>query len=158
MSGSYARLKIDDDPTAWRLDEPIAAAELTTSGNAPFRATIVQPRTGTLLLSTQAAASVVLSEDISGPHTGVFPNGGDAHNEFPAHPFLYLPSVTGLTSKASRSWYPLKVGTKLRELERDITTAMSQGQPCTVELTDSIIMLNGANLSFVVFFGAAEGG
>jgi hypothetical protein len=147
MPGLYAFLKIDDDPTSWTLSEPIAAAALTPSGNAPFRATIVEPRTGTLLLSSHAAASVVLSGV-----GGATPNGGGII----AQPFLYLPSVTGLTSKAPGSMYALPATTDLEALEIDITTAMTQSKPCTIELSDGIIVLNGATLPFVVFFEAAD--
>jgi hypothetical protein len=146
MPGLYLFLKIGNDPTTWKLSAPIDAAALASSGDAPFCATIVEPRTGTLLLSTRAAASVVLWGV-----GGATPNGG----EFMAQPFLYLPSVTGLTATASGSMYELAAGTELTALAAQITTAMSESQPCTVQLSDGVIALNGATLPFVVLFEAA---
>jgi len=142
----YGFLKIGDDPTTWELSEPITATALAPSGNAPFCATIVEPRTGTLLLSSRAAASVALWGA-----GGATPNGG----EFMAQPFLYLPSVTGLTATAPGSMYALPDGTDLEALAAQITTAMSQSQPCTVQLSDGVIVLNGATLPFAVLFEAA---
>jgi hypothetical protein len=149
MPGTYDFLKIGDDPTNWKLSEPIDAAALIPSGNAPFSATIVAPRTGTLLLSGRAAASVVLWG-----LGGATPNGGP----FMVQPFLYLPSVTGLTSTAPGSMYALSGGTELQAVAAQITTAMSQGQPCTLQLSDGVAVLNGATLPFAVLFEAAAGG
>jgi hypothetical protein len=146
MPGTYIFLKIDDDPTNWKLSEPIDPGALAPSGNVPFCATIVAPRTGTLLLSSRAAASVVLWGV-----GGATPNGG----EFVAQPFLYLPSVTGLTSTATQSIYALRNGTNLAALAAQIGAAMSHSQPCTVQYSDGVIVLNGATLSFAVLFEAA---
>jgi hypothetical protein len=148
MPGTYDFLKIDDDPTNWKLSEQIDAEALTSSGNAPFQATIVAPRTGTLLLSGRAAASAVLWGV-----GGATPNGGD----FMAAPFLYLPSKTGLTATASGSMYALPAGTDLNALAAQIAAAMSEGQTCTVEYSDGVIVLNGATLPFAVLFEAAAG-
>jgi hypothetical protein len=149
MPGFYANLRIAGDPTNWRLSQAIGPEDLTQPDNAPFRATVIAPRAGTLLLSSRAAASVVLS----GVGGGATPNGGPMVPEA----FLYLPSVTGLTAKAPANMYPLPAGTDLTALEGEITTAMSQGQPCTVQLDESVIVLNGATLPFAVFFGSAGG-
>jgi len=148
MPGTYDFLKIDDDPTNWKLSEQIAAEALTSSGNAPFQATIVAPRTGILLLSGRAAASAVLWGV-----GGATPNGG----EFMAESFLYLPSKTGLTSTAPQSMYELPAGTQLDGLAAQIAAAMSEGQTCTVEYSGGVIVLNGATLPFVVLFQAATG-
>jgi hypothetical protein len=149
MPGTYRFLKIGDDPTNWLLSEPIAADALTPSGNAPFRATIVEPRTGTLLLSSRVAASVVLWGE-----GGVTPNGG----EFMTEPFLYLPSVTGLTSAETGSMYQLPAGANLGTVAAQIATAMTQSQPWPVDWSDGVIVLNGATLPFAVLFEAAAGG
>jgi len=149
MPGTYRFLKIDADPTNWMLSEPIDAEALTPSGNAPFSATIVKPRTGTLLLSSRAAASVVLWGE-----GGVTPNGG----AFKEQAFLYLPAATGLTSTAPGSMYELPAGTDLDGLAAQIAAAMSQSEPCTVQYSDGVIALNGATLPFVVLFEAAAGG
>lgn len=149
MPDVYALLKIGDDPTTWKLSEPIAATALAPSSNAPFCATVVEPRTGTLLLSSRAAASVALWGV-----GGATPNGG----EFMAQPFLYLPSVTGLTATAPGSMYELPAGTGLPALAVQITTAMSHSQPCTIQMSDGVIVLNGATLPFAVLFEAAAGG
>jgi hypothetical protein len=146
MPGTYDFLKINDDPTNWKLSEQIDAAALTSSGNAPFQATIVAPRTGILLLSGRAAASTVLSGV-----GGATPNGG----EFTTQPFLYLPSATGLTSTAPESMYKLPPGTDLDALAAQIAAAMSEGQTYTVEYSEGDIVLNGATLPFVVLFEAA---
>lgn len=148
MPDVYDFLKIGDDPTTWQLSEPIAAAALAPSGSAPFCATIVEPRTGTLLLSSRAVASVVLSGV-----GGATPNGGP----FMEEPFLYLPSVTGLTATAPGSIYALPTGTVLKTLAAEITTAMSQSQPCTIQLSNGVVVLNGASLPFAVLFEAAVG-
>jgi hypothetical protein len=149
MTATYFFMRIDDDPTSWRLSHPIAAADLTSSGT-PFRATIDEPRTGTLLLASQAVASVVLAQGPLGA-SGATPNGGGVL----AEPFLYLPSATGLTSKAPGYMYELPVHSGLTALAA-VTTAMSQGELCTVELTHgAVVVLNGASLRFAVFFDAA---
>ena len=149
MPSLYASLRIAGDPTNWRLSQATGPEELTQPDNAPFRATVIAPRAGTLLLSSRAAASVVLS----GVGGGATPNGGPIMPEA----FLYLPSATGLTAKAPAFMYPLPDPADLATLEDSISTAMSQGQPCTVPLSEGVIVLNGATLPFVVIFGSAGG-
>jgi len=145
VPATYRYLNIEGDPTFWLLSEPIAATALTAS-DTPLRLAVTAPRAGTLLLSRRAAASVVLSGV-----GGATPNGGSIL----ATPFLYLPSVTGLTSRSQASMHELSAATGLTALEADITAAMSAGQDCTVELTEGVIVLNGATLPFVAFFEAA---
>jgi hypothetical protein len=149
MPGLYANLRIANDPTNWRLSQTIGPEDLIQPGTAPFRATVIAPRAGTLLLSTRAAASVVLS----GVGGGATPNGGPMVQQA----FLYLPSPTGLTAKAPGFMYPLPADVDLDALESLITTAMSQGQPCTVQLDEGVIVLSGATLPFAVFFESAVG-
>jgi hypothetical protein len=147
MPGVYSFLRIDDDPTGWKVTQPIAPADLTSS-STPIRLTIAEPRTGALLLSSRAVASVVLATALSGVG-GATPNGGNIL----AQPFMYLPSVTGLTSKAPSYMYALPIGSGLAALE-EVATAMAAGDTCTVDLADGAVVLNGATLRFAVFFDA----
>jgi hypothetical protein len=149
---SYLFLQIEGDPTIWKLSEPIDASAVMLPGQ-PFRATIVAPLPGALVLSCQAAVSVVLYSPLDVPGgTGATPNGLKS----PTTPFVYLPSVTGLPP-ASPPGYPLSAGSDLAALEEDITAAMSQRTFYTVEFSDSTLVLNGATLPFVVLFPAATG-
>lgn len=144
MSDVYPFLLIEGDPTTWVLSTPIDPAALTVAG-APFRATITAPRAGTLLLSSRAAASVVLT-DIRGS----IPNGGGIVSQ----PVVYLPSAAGLTPK-SPALYLLPIGTNLAAVEGDITAAMSESTFCTVAYRDGTLVLNGATLPFVALFPAS---
>ena len=144
---SYLYLQIEDDPTIWKLSEPIDAPAVILSGQ-PFRTTIVAPLPGTLVLSGEAAASVVLFSPLDIPGgKGATPNGIKA----PTAPFVYLPSAPGLTSPPG---YQLSPATDLAGLENNIAAAMSQRTFCTIEFSDSALVLNGATLSFVVLFPA----
>ena len=78
---------------------------------------------------------------------GATPNGG---NILP-QPFMYLPSVTGLTSKAPSYMYALP---------RSGPGSAGGSRPrwpratCTVDLANGAVVLNGATLRFAVFFDA----
>jgi hypothetical protein len=146
---SYLFLHVEDDPTLWKLSEPIDAPTVILSGQ-PFRTTIVAPLPGTLVLSCRVAASVVLLSPLDVPGgTGATPNG----IAFPTAPFMYLPSAAGLKSPPG---YQLPPGTDLAVLENNITAAMSQRTFYTVEFGDSVLVLNGGTLPFVVLFPATS--
>jgi len=146
---SYLFLQIEGDPTLWKLSEQIEASAAVQSLQ-PFRATIVAPLPGTLVLSCQAAASIVLFSDLDVPGgSGATPNGVEA----PTTPCVYPPSVNGLTSPVG---YPLPPGTDLAALADNITAAMTRRAFYTVDFSDSALVLNAATLPFVVLFPAGS--
>jgi hypothetical protein len=141
----YPYLQIGNDPTTWKLSEPVSASALTSQ--QPFQAAIAAGRSGTLILSSRAAASAVLS----GVGNAI-PSGGG-----PVSPaFLYLPSATVVDPE--KPGYALPEGTDLAALQAEITAAMTQQTVCTVQSSDGVLLLNGATLSFVVLFPALPEG
>jgi hypothetical protein len=142
---NYTYLQIADDPTTWQLSEPAGASALTSQ--QPFQAAVVAGRNGTLILSSRAAPSAVLS----GVGNAI-PSGGQPGSP----PYLYLPSSAGL--KPTTPGYELPEGADLAALQAEITTAMTQQTSCTVQTRDGVLLLNGATLAFVVLFPALPEG
>jgi hypothetical protein len=149
---AYPYLQIGSDPTTWMLSEAIDAAALTS--RHPLKAAVVAGmngkltlgRNGTLILSSRAAGSVVLS----GVGNAV-PSGG--HLVSP--PFLYLPSAAGL--KPGTPGYALPPDTDVAALQDEITTAMSRSEFCTVPSGHGVLVLHGGTLPFVVLFPGIAG-
>jgi hypothetical protein len=149
---AYPYLQIGSDPTTWMLSEAIDAQALTS--RHPVEAPVVAGwngrlklgRNGTLILSSRAAGSVVLS----GVGNAI-PSGGRLVS--PA--FLYLPSAAGL--KQSTPGYALPPDTDVAALQNEITTAMSRSEFCTVPSSHGALVLNGATLPFVVLFPGIAG-
>jgi hypothetical protein len=151
-------IRIEGDPTTWRLRTPIDAGQLTAPGG-PAVLEVSEPLAGRLLLSPRAVGSVVLFQPpAADPHHGVVPNGVRLPEEARC---LYVPSTTGpdLHSNPPR-YYLLPPFTDLEVLEAEITTAMSGGT-VTVDFTGpadpGVIVLNGAALSFVVLCPRTSG-
>jgi hypothetical protein len=146
---AYPYLQIEGDPTTWVLSEPIDASVLTSQ--EPLQVAIVAAlhgtetlgRYGTLILSSRAAASAVLSG--SG---NVIPSGGHQYSSA----YLYLPSATGL--RPDTPGHALPPGTDPEALQSEITAAMSQSEFCTISSSNGVLVLNGATLPFIVLFPA----
>jgi hypothetical protein len=140
---------IEGDPNIWRLRDDVGAADLSES-REPFRAKVLSPLVGTLLLSPKA--SIALYDTLSPEHP-VHPNG----IILVERPLLYLPSMTVLKNRpasASPMEYPLLPDTNIAELEREIAAAMTRGTFHKVPFNSvdetGVLVLNGATLPFVV--------
>jgi hypothetical protein len=150
-------IQIEGDPTVWTLRQPIDADRISKA-DAPLALAVMNPLSGTLLLSASAAASVTLfpAEGIPLNPRGWIP--GDVTLPFPA---LYLPSVLIPDSGALK--YQLSEATAV-QLAHRIKTAMATRTKITVPFGDAgnngEVVLNGALLPFAVIcpFGAPTGG
>jgi hypothetical protein len=144
-SQTFNQLTIEGDPTTWVLTGWISESELQQSG-APLAATITSPRSGTLLVSCRAIASVVLGIQMN-------PGGPIWTDDSPIpRSWLYLPTDAGLTPN-SRG-YALATGTDLTDLENDIRTAMRSSTFAAIPLSVGTVVLNGATLPFAVILPA----
>ncbi|HEY6278291.1 MAG TPA: hypothetical protein VIX86_18395 [Streptosporangiaceae bacterium] len=146
----FSILRIEGDPTAWYVDPPVTAGQLTAG--SPVALPLASPLAGRLLLSPRAVGSVAVMDP--GPGHGVIPSGAQL-----PEPCLYLPSPAGAGGQPR---YPLPPLTDLAALESQIMAAMGAGSFVTVELTavadTGVLVLNGAALSFAVLCPASPKG
>lgn len=143
-------IRIEGDPTTWRLRTPIDAGQVTPT-NGSVVLDVSEPLAGRLLLSPASVGSVVfLQNGEFDPHHGVVPNGVRLPEQC-----LYVPSQTGPDPHSNPPrYYLLPRSTDLGELEAEITAAMGGRTTVTVDFTGpadpGVIVLNGGALSFVV--------
>jgi len=146
-------LRIEGDPTTWRVGTVIGPGEL--SNDAPVVLGVDEPLKGTLLLSPRAAGSTVLLPPPLGD-SGHIPNGVILP---PQEDYIYVPSVTGPDHNSHpQRHYRLAPSADVAALQAQIIAAMSAGTFVTVPLAgDGTIVLNGATLPFVVLCAAPSG-
>ena len=134
-------MRIDDDPTSWELSEGLE--QVPTSG-APVPLQVSHPLMGTLVLSPRSVGSAVFFETF--PSHGTHPNG-----IFLPEQVLYVPSPAGLDVHSNPPNFYTFPGTVSREaLQADITAAMTDGTFLTVDITEGVVVINGATVSFAV--------
>lgn len=138
-------LRVQGDPTIWGLDENSIAVSPRLTTDAPAALSIVKPVIGTLLLAPQLAESILL--------TPLPPAGGWVPCITLPSPYLYLPSPVGVAAN-SPGYMLAGPDTNLEAVQNAITTAMSGRTRLTVNVTldgtGSIVVINGAELPFVV--------
>ncbi len=144
-------LRIGGDPTIWALDETSLAVSPKLLADGPAALSVVKPVAGTLLLAPRLAGSIVL--------TPVPPAGGWVPCAKLASPYLYLPSPAGIATN-SPGYMLAGADTDLKAVQEAITAAMSGSTRLTVNVTldgtGSIVVINGAQLPFVVLATAVS--
>lgn len=138
-------LRVAGDPTEWGLRDAAVPAPPWLSTSNPVALAVATPLSGTLLLAPGRAGSFTLS-----------PVGQSSPSIFSwipcPVPYLYLPATTGPT--AQQCGYALAPGTDMGTLQRQILTAMADSSQLPVDITvgdaSAMVVLNGANLPFVV--------
>ena len=151
----YGYLRIEGDPTTWRLDQPVDVSQWT---GETISVAVESPLSGTLLLSRRVASVAAFNElDIGGgvPNDVVIPMAT-----------IYLPTSSG--PSAGSHGYALPSSVTLTELAAEISAAMGAGSQLTIELgsgpVGGVLVLSGAALPFVVLcpanaaLGTASGG
>ena len=139
----YCTLRIEPDPTSWELTDGV---ERVPALKAPMILPVYHPLLGNLLLSPRSVGSAVFLEYQLPPHsTGTRPDGcpigkGGA---------LYVPSPIGPDANIRPpNLYTPSVG--LAALKTDIIAAMKDRTFLTVKVTGGEVVINGAEVPFVV--------
>jgi len=144
-------LSVEGDPTNWGLEEIAAAVSSKLATDSPAVLSVVKPVVGTLLLAPRLAASLVLTPVLN-------PQGGWVPCIALAAPYLYLPSPAGVTAN-SPGYMLVGSDANLEAAQEAITAAMSNSTQLTVNVTrdgtGSTVVINGAELQFVVLATAA---
>jgi hypothetical protein len=138
-------LRIGGDPTVWALDEISLTVSPKLLADGPAALSVVKPVAGTLLLAPRLAGSLVL--------TPLPPAGGWVPCAKLASPYLYLPSPAGI-APTSPGYMLAGADADLETVQQAITAAMSGSTRLTVNVTldgtGSFVVINGAQLPFVV--------
>jgi hypothetical protein len=134
-------LQIEGDPTAWGLRD-VGPGDPDWD-STPVALAVITPLVATLVLSPVRVGSFALLP----------PSADPARGEQPTAPFVYLPSVTGVSSG-----YALAAGNdNLATLEQDILTAMRESTYLPLEISvaggTGTLVVNGGVLPFVVIGG-----
>jgi hypothetical protein len=119
-------LRIDGDPTSWRVSTTIGPL---SSSSGPVALDVDEPVKGVLLLSPRAMGSAVILPLPGFDYHGHVPNG----IILPQQAWLYVPSTTGPDPFSSPQRLYL-VAKNIVELHKEITAAMTQGSFLTLDL------------------------
>ncbi len=157
----YGYLRIEGDPTTWRLAQPVDISQWT---GETISVPVESPLSGTLLLSRRAASVAAFTE------LGV--GGGVPNDVVIPMPTIYLPTASG--PSAESHGYVLPSSVNLTQLEAEILAAMNAGSQLTIAFgsgpagaagpAGGVLVLSGAALPFVVLcpansaLGTASGG
>jgi hypothetical protein len=137
----YNALRIDADPTSWELTEGVEQAP--TSG-APVVLLVSHPLVGSLVLSPRSVGSAVFFENF--PSHGTRPNGILIPERV-----LYVPSPIGPDVHSNPpNFYTLPSAVDLAALQADIIAAMTDCTFLTVNVTQGVVVINGAAAPFAV--------
>jgi hypothetical protein len=137
----FNTLRIDADPTSWELFKPL---EQLPTFNRPAVLEVYHPLRGELVLSPRSVGSAVFLE-FSLTIVGTRPNGMPI-----PEPFLYLPSPIGPdVHSIPPNFYPIP-GVDLAALKAEIIAAMTGGTFLTMNVTGGVVVINGAEVPFVV--------
>ena len=139
----YNVLLVDTDPTSWELSEVVE--QVPTSGT-PEVLRVYHPLKGDLVLSPRSVGSAVFLEYQLPPDVhGTRPNG----MPIPEGGALYVPSPIGPDANIRPpNLYTPSVG--LAALKTDIIAAMKDRTFLTVKVTGGEVVINGAEVPFVV--------
>jgi hypothetical protein len=120
-------LRIDGDPTTWRVSTEIGPL---SSSSGPVALDVDEPLKGVLLLSPRAMGSAVVL-----PMPGLYYHHGHAPNGLilPQQAWVYVPSTTGPDPFSNPQRLYL-VAKNIVELHKEITAAMTQGSFLTLDL------------------------
>ena len=139
----YFTLRIDSDPTSWELTNGI---EQVPAFGAPVVLPVYHPLRGDLVLSPRSVGSVVFLEYQPPDPRDTRPDGYPIPKGDGA---LYLPSPIGPDVLS----YPPNLyllSTDRAALEADIKAAMTKSTPLPVKITGGEVVINGAEVPFVV--------
>ncbi len=159
----YGYLRIEGDPTIWRLAQLVDISQWT---GETISTAVTAPLSGTLVLSRRAASVAAFNELVVGggvPNDVVLPT---AAINLPT-PSIYLPTSSG--ASAGSHGYVLPSSVNLTQLGAEISAAMNAGSQLTINLGSgpvggAVVVLSGAALPFVVLcpatnaLGTASGG
>jgi hypothetical protein len=119
-------LRIDGDPTTWRISTTIGPL---SASSGPVALDVDEPLNGVLLLSPQAIGSAVVLPLPGFGYHGHVPNG----IILPQQAWLYVPSTTG-PDPISNPQRLYLVAKNIVALHKEITAAMAQGSFVTLDL------------------------
>jgi hypothetical protein len=136
----YNQLRIDADPTTWELSK---AVEDVPTSTVPVVLPVDHPLKGNLVLSGRSMGSAVYLEFfIEGTHANGMLLGGSV---------LYVPSPLGPdVYSIPKNVYTLPDAVDRAELQADIIAAMTDGTFLTVNVKGGVVVINGAEVPFVV--------
>jgi hypothetical protein len=145
-------LRIGNDPASWTLPDASYDDLVTKLGQStgPLVLPVAAPLSGSLVLSRQAAGSVVLLQPPGGrvwETTGSNPG----HEAWPDAPVIYLASPAGPVRGAR---YAVSSNVDAMTAVQAIETAMTDGTVLTFPVFDpsgtGLLVIRGASLPFAV--------